>query len=59
MTAAPGDLPKSTLSNHYTVLRSAGLVRATKAGAAVIHTLRCEEIEARFPGVLNAILAAG
>jgi DNA-binding transcriptional ArsR family regulator len=57
--AAPAALPKSTLSNHYAVLRSAGLVRAVKDGAAVIHTLRCTEIEARFPGVLSAILAAG
>jgi hypothetical protein len=34
------------------------LVRATKDGTAVIHTLRCEEVETRFPGLLSAVLAA-
>lgn len=56
--AAPPALAKSTMSNHYAVLRAAGLVRATKDGAAVIHTLRCDELETRFPGVLSAILKA-
>jgi DNA-binding transcriptional ArsR family regulator len=56
--AAPPALPKSTLSHHYAVLRAAGLVRAQKEGAAVIHSLRCDEIDQRFPGVLPAILAA-
>ena len=55
--AAPPNLPKSTMSHHYSVLRAAGLVRATKMGAAVIHTLRCDEVEARFPGVLSAVLS--
>jgi DNA-binding transcriptional ArsR family regulator len=56
--AAPPNLPKSTMSQHYSVLRAAGLVRAAKQGTAVVHTLRCTEIEARFPGVLSAVLAA-
>lgn len=56
--AAPPNLPKSTMSHHYAVLRAAGLVRAVKDGTAVIHTLRCEEVEARFPGVLSSVLAA-
>ena len=56
--AAPTHLAKSTISNHYAVLRGAGLVRAVKEGPAVIHTLRCDEIEARFPGVLSAVMAA-
>lgn len=56
--AAPAHLPKSTMSHHYSVLRAAGLVRATKVGPAVIHALRRDELDARFPGVLSAILAA-
>lgn len=56
--AAPPDLPKSTMSHHYSVLRAAGVVRAAKEGTAVIHRLRCDEVEARFPGVLSAVLAA-
>lgn len=56
--AAPCNLPKATMSSHYSVLRAAGLVRARKAGVQVLHTLRAEEVERRFPAVLNAILAA-
>lgn len=56
--AAPAHLPKGTMSAHYARLRAAGLVRATRKGVEVIHTLRCDEVNARFPGVLTAVLAA-
>jgi DNA-binding transcriptional ArsR family regulator len=56
--AAPPDLPKATMSQHYAKLRAAGVVRATRKGVSVIHTLRCEEINAKFPGILPAILEA-
>lgn len=56
--AAPPELPRATMSHHYARLRAAGLVRATRRGVEVIHTLRCDEVEARFPGVLASILAA-
>ncbi|WP_376098547.1 ArsR/SmtB family transcription factor [Roseomonas sp. CCTCC AB2023176] len=51
-------LPKSTLANHYRVLREAGLVRSRPDGKQVINTLRRTEIEARFPGLLEAVLRA-
>ena len=51
-------LPKSTLANHYRVLRDAGLVRSRPDGKQVINTLRRAEIEARFPGLLDAVLRA-
>ncbi|MCA3696865.1 MAG: helix-turn-helix transcriptional regulator [Aquidulcibacter sp.] len=54
--AAPPDLPKATMSLHYAKLRAAGVVRATRKGVSVIHTLRCDEINAKFPGLLPAIL---
>jgi DNA-binding transcriptional ArsR family regulator len=57
-SAAPPDLPRATMSNHYSVLRSAGLVRARKCGVQVLHTLRKDEVEKRFPGVLDAVLSA-
>jgi DNA-binding transcriptional ArsR family regulator len=56
--AAPPHLPKATMSHHYTKLRAAGLVRATRKGVEVIHTVRCEDVEARFPGLLPTILGA-
>ena len=56
--AAPCDLPKSTMSQHYRVLREAGLIRSERRGTQVVNTLRCTEIEDRFPGVLASILKA-
>lgn len=51
------DVPKSTLSNHFKVLRAAGLVRTRPAGREFLSTLRREEFEARFPGLLEAVLS--
>jgi len=56
--AAPcDDIPKSTLSNHLKVLRAAGLIHTEQAGRTMINTLRRDEFEARFPGLLKAVLA--
>lgn len=52
------DLPKSTLSHHFRVLREAGLVQSERKGVQLCGRLRIEEIEARFPGLLSAILHA-
>ena len=56
--AAPGELPRATMSNHFTVLRSAGLIESRKRGTMVISRLRRVEIDARFPGLLDAVLHA-
>lgn len=56
--AAPEGLPRATISNHFTILRSAGLIEARKDGTKVIHTLRRKEVDARFPGLLDAVLRA-
>jgi len=55
---APADMPKSTLSHHFQVLREAGLVRSEKRGAEVVNAPRLDDIEARFPGLLAAIIRA-
>ena len=49
---------KSTLSHHLRVLRDAGLTRTRQEGTRCFVTLRWEELRARFPGVLEAVLAA-
>jgi DNA-binding transcriptional ArsR family regulator len=55
--AAPcPDMAKSTLSNHFRILREAGLVRTVKKGVENRNTLRLEEIEALFPGLLKLVL---
>jgi len=51
-------IPKSTLSQHFKVLREAGLIRSERRGVEMHNTTRCAEIEARFPGLLLAILNA-
>lgn len=56
--AAPVAMAKSTMSHHYGVLREAGLIRSERRGAEVLNTLRCAEIEPRFPGLVRTILEA-
>jgi DNA-binding transcriptional ArsR family regulator len=51
-------VPKSTLSQHFKVLREAGLIRSERRGVELLNQSRCMEIEGRFPGLLPAILAA-
>lgn len=50
-------IPKSTLSHHWRVLREAGLLRQESVGTTRQNTLRRAELDARFPGLLDAILA--
>ena len=49
-------VPKSTFSHHLKTLREAGLVRNEPSGRQRILTLRRDEVEQRFPGLLGAIL---
>ncbi|WP_159009924.1 metalloregulator ArsR/SmtB family transcription factor [Bradyrhizobium sp. S69] len=56
--AAPcPDMAKSTLSNHFRILREAGLVRTSKQGVEHRNVLREEDINARFPKLLKTILS--
>ena len=48
-------LPPSTISFHHKILREAGLIRSEKKGVEVINTLRRHDIDARFPGLLDAV----
>jgi len=51
-------IPKSTLSQHFKVLREAGLIRSERQGVEMRNTARCAEVNERFPGLLPAILEA-
>lgn len=55
---APAEMPRSTRSHHFKVLREAGLIRSERRGAEVVNSCRQEDVEARFPGLLRAIAAA-
>lgn len=54
------DLPvsKSTSTHHFRVLREAGLIHQRYVGTAILNTLRSDDVDTRFPGLLDAVLAA-
>lgn len=51
-------IPKSTLSQHMRILREAGLIRGERHGHEMRHTSRYEEVDASYPGLLYAVIAA-
>ena len=51
-------IPKSTLSQHFRILREAGLIRSERHGVEMYNTSRVEEVDARYPGLLVAIAKA-
>jgi DNA-binding transcriptional ArsR family regulator len=46
------------MSNHFTILRGAGVIESRKEGTTVINRLRRKDVDARFPGLLDAVLNA-
>lgn len=52
------EIPKSTLSQHFKILRDAGLIHSIRQGVEMQTVSRCEEINGRFPGLVPAILEA-
>lgn len=51
-------LPKSTLSQHFKVLREAGLIRSERKGVEMHNTSRVSELKERFGPLITAILGA-
>ena len=51
-------IPKSTLSQHFKMLREAGLIRSERHGVEMHNISRCTEMERRFPGLIRAIVNA-
>jgi DNA-binding transcriptional ArsR family regulator len=47
----------STLSHHLKILREAGILRVVAQGSFRRHELRADEVNARFPGILSAVIA--
>ena len=50
-------LAKSTMTHHFRVLREAGVVSQQEDGTARLNRLRRDDLDARFPGLLDAVLA--
>jgi DNA-binding transcriptional ArsR family regulator len=54
-TPYPG-MAKSTLSNHFRILREAGLIQTSKKGVEHRNVVREADINACFPELLKTIL---
>jgi len=54
------DVPvsKSTCTHHFKVLRDAGVIRQREVGTARMNTLRSDDLNERFPGLLDSVLGA-
>jgi DNA-binding transcriptional ArsR family regulator len=52
------ELPKSTLSQHFKILREAGLIWSERKGVEMHNTTRCDELKERFGPMIRAILNA-
>jgi DNA-binding transcriptional ArsR family regulator len=59
-TCSSFDVPvtKSTCTHHFRVLREAGVIRQQQEGTARLNMLRREDLDARFPGLLDTVLKA-
>jgi DNA-binding transcriptional ArsR family regulator len=53
-----GAIAKSTMSHHFKILRESGIIHTRKEGTQHINSLRREDLEARFSGLLEIILEA-
>jgi DNA-binding transcriptional ArsR family regulator len=49
---------KSTLSHHLKTLRAAGVTRTREEGTRCFIRLRRDDLDARFPGLVGAVLSA-
>jgi DNA-binding transcriptional ArsR family regulator len=49
-------LSKATLSHHFRVLRECGVIHTRAEGRKRLLSLRREDLDARFPGLLDAVL---
>lgn len=57
-TCSSFNLPivKSTCTHHFKVLREAGVIRQRVVGTKKVSSLRRDDLDARFPGLLQAIV---
>lgn len=51
-------IAKSTLSHHFKVLRESGVLYCRKEGTQHINSLRRDDLDKRFPGLMDAVLRA-
>jgi DNA-binding transcriptional ArsR family regulator len=52
-----GIAAKSTMTHHWRVLRESGVIFQEPSGRENLLTLRRDDLDARYPGLLDAVLA--
>jgi DNA-binding transcriptional ArsR family regulator len=52
------NVSKSTCTHHFRVLREAGVIEQELLGTARLNSLRRADLDERFPGLLDAVLAS-
>jgi DNA-binding transcriptional ArsR family regulator len=50
------DISKSTMTHHFRTLREAGVIRQERKGTTKMTELRRDDLDARFPGLLDVVL---
>ena len=50
------DRPKSSMSHHFRILHEAGIIRTDIQSSIHMNSLRRNDLESRFPGLLDIIL---
>ncbi|TDQ05895.1 ArsR/SmtB family transcription factor [Labedaea rhizosphaerae] len=51
------EVGKSTVTHHVRTLREAGVIEVRQVGTARASTLRKDDLDARFPGLLTGVLS--
>ena len=51
------EVGKSTVTHHVRTLREAGVIEVRQVGTARASTLRRDDLDARFPGLLAGVLS--
>lgn len=58
LNVAGRETPKSSLSEHFRILREAGLIRSERQGIEMLSTARHDALHDRFGTMITAILEA-
>lgn len=57
-TALYDTVGKATASHHFKILREAGIVERHAVGQGAKYTLRADDVDEAYPGLLAAVLSA-
>ena len=50
------NLPASTTSHHFRILRECGIIRSSREGKECYNKLRLKELEEKFPGIIKTAM---